>query len=220
MCNKPETVTNTMGSLGVIDSRGGIVNGKSSSPHSEKLLDPDAIEGKRKISPSIIDGPEQKKHRTEEPAVETDSSAKESEATESKETGNNLKGQGFTSYTDADVLSGRGGGTNLHPGNRHYRDLILSHRRTYDIASKSKKPGVSRKIVQMVRDRGGHFFRKEKDALYYDIGDEAAREKTSQALRHRTFEMRNKEDPRRMKDKGGRGMVSSNSRQRFVNKYS
>jgi hypothetical protein len=213
MCNKPEPVSNTMGSLG------GIVNGKSSSPHNEKLLDLDAIEGKRKISPSPIDGTEQKRHRTEEPAVETDS-ANESEAKESKETGNNPKGQGFTSYTDADVLCGRGGVTNLHPGNRYYRDLILSHRQTYDIASTPKNPGVSCKIVQMVRDRGGHFFRKEKDALYYDIGDDAAREKTNQALRHRTFEMRNKEDPRRMKDKGGRGMVSSNSRQQSVNKYS
>jgi hypothetical protein len=199
VCNKPETVSNTMGSLGGIDPRGRIVNGKSSSPHSEKLLDLDAIERKRKISPSPIDGPEQKRHRTEEPVAETDS-ANESKAKESKEIGNKPKGQGFTSYTDADVLCGRGGGTIFHPGNCYYRDLILSHRRTYDIASRPKKPGVSRKIVQMVRDRGGHFFRKEKDAFYYDIGDEAAGEKTSQALQHRTYEMSNKEDPRRMKD--------------------
>lgn len=101
---------------------------------------------------------------------------------------------GLEGFTDQDVLSGRGGGTNLHPGNRFYRDLILSHRQSYDMASKAKKPAVSRKIVQMIRDRGGRFLRKEGDGLYHDIGDEAAREKTSQALRHRTFEMRNKED--------------------------
>ena len=89
------------------------------------------------------------------------------------------------------VLSGRGGGTNLHPGNRFYRELIFTMRKEYDNASKSKKPLVSKKIVSMVRQNGGRFLSKNpKDGLYYDIGDEAAREKTSQALRHRTFEMR------------------------------
>ena len=89
------------------------------------------------------------------------------------------------------VLSGRGGGTNLHPGNRYYRDLIFTMRKDYDNASKSKKPLVSKRIVAMVRENGGRFLSKNRnDGLYYDIGDAAAREKTSQALRHRTFEMR------------------------------
>jgi hypothetical protein len=121
---------------------------------------------------------------------------------------------GSLSYADQDVLSGRGGGTNLHNGNRIYRDLILSHRETYDIASKAKKPGVSRKIVQMIRDRGGRFLRKEKDGLYYDIGDESAREKTSQALRHRTFEMRNKEVAKRKK--GGAKTQETNREVRIL----
>ena len=104
--------------------------------------------------------------------------------------------KGVSSFSDHDVLSGRGGGTNLHPGNRFYRDLILMNREKYDIASKAKKPDVARQIVQMIRQSGGRFLRKDKDGLYYDIGDEAAREKTSQALRHRTFEMRNQADAR------------------------
>ena len=145
---------------------------------------------KRKIAASAIGEPEHKRRRTV-----GDDETKPSRT-------------GIKSYSDQDVLSGRGGGTNLHPGNRHYRDLILSHRRTYDIASKSKKPNVSRKIVQMIRDSGGRFLRKEKDGLYYDIGDDSAREKTSQALRHRTFEMRNKEDPSRQKPSKDKGMRS------------
>jgi hypothetical protein len=93
--------------------------------------------------------------------------------------------------TDRDVLSGRGGGTNLHPGNRRYRDLILSHRKEYDLASKAKKPSVSRQIVHLIRQNGGRFLRKDSNVgKYYEIGDDLAREKTSQALRHRTFEMR------------------------------
>eukprot|EP00934_Nitzschia_sp_Nitz4_P006182 Nitzschia sp. Nitz4//scaffold60_size111251//44311//45485//NITZ4_004146-RA/size111251-augustus-gene-0.121-mRNA-1//-1//CDS//3329555561//6172//frame0 len=103
-------------------------------------------------------------------------------------------GNGILDCKVSDVLSGRGGGTNLHPGNRHYRALILSHRHEYDLANKTNKPQVARKIVKLVRDRGGRFLRKERDGLYYDIGDEAAREKTSQALRHRTFEMRSRGD--------------------------
>jgi hypothetical protein len=176
MCNHPPT--KAMGSLAKnADSQPTLVG-----PSSVGKEDPLELENKRSAPSSETDCPQQKKHRVEQAS--------------SKKT---PSGQGNASYDDQDVLSGRGGGTNLHPGNRHYRDLILSHRQTYDIASKSKKPNVSRNIVQVVRDRGGKFLRKEKDGLYYDIGDEAAREKTSQALRHRTFEMRNKEDSRKQK---------------------
>jgi hypothetical protein len=137
--------------------------------------------------------------------------------------------KGISTYNDKDVLSGRGGGTNLHAvsysclrclsftrgtnlvfyfhlpryqGNRFYRELILSHRTTYDEASKSKKPEMSRVIVKKVKDRGGRFLRKERDGLYYEISDNEARAKTSQALRHRTFELRNNKNPDRIKMSG------------------
>jgi hypothetical protein len=173
MCNQPQT----MGSL------------------SANAASPSQVSEKKNVSNLQVphagpDGPLRKKVCLNKEPVAVEEKTNETKVA--------WKG-GSLSYTDQDVLSGRGGGTNLHNGNRIYRDLILSHRETYDIASKAKKPGVSRKIVQMIRDRGGRFFRKEKDGLYYDIGDEASREKTSQALRHRTFEMRNKEDAKRKK---------------------
>lgn len=124
---------------------------------------------KRQKEGASSEGPRQKKLRTEE---------------------SHSSKVGTLTYSDQDVLSGRGGGTNLHVGNRIYRNLILSHRETYESVAKAKKPSISRKIVQMIRDSGGRFLRKDKDGLYYDIGDNSAREKTSQALRHRTFEMR------------------------------
>ena len=37
--------------------------------------------------------------------------------------------EGVNFFNDMDVLSGRGGGTNVHPGNRNFRDLINLHRR-------------------------------------------------------------------------------------------
>lgn len=99
--------------------------------------------------------------------------------------------EGTSTFHDADVLSGRGGGTNVHPGNRNFRDLINMHRRAYLKARKNDKPAISRAIVRSIRDATGRFLRKdEKSGLWFEIGDDAAREKTSQALRQRAPEMR------------------------------
>jgi hypothetical protein len=92
-------------------------------------------------------------------------------------------------YEEQDVLSGRGGGTNAHPGNRRFRDLIHVHRRNYLKARKNDKPAISRAIVKSLRDGGGRFLKRVKDH-WVEIGDFAAREKTSQALRQRAPEMR------------------------------
>lgn len=98
---------------------------------------------------------------------------------------------GVTTINDNDVLSGRGGGTNLHPGNRQFRDLINLYRRDYLKARKNDKPSISRSIVNAIREKNGRFLKKvEKTGLWFEIGDDAAREKTSQALRQRAPEMR------------------------------
>lgn len=98
---------------------------------------------------------------------------------------------GISDYGENDVLSGRGGGTNVHPGNRNFRDLINLHRRTYLKARKNDKPAISRAIVRSIREIKGKFLKKdEKSGLWFEIGDDAAREKTSQALRQRAPEMR------------------------------
>eukprot|EP00545_Synedropsis_sp_CCMP1620_P011627 CAMPEP_0119003516 /NCGR_PEP_ID=MMETSP1176-20130426/607_1 /TAXON_ID=265551 /ORGANISM="Synedropsis recta cf, Strain CCMP1620" /LENGTH=357 /DNA_ID=CAMNT_0006955127 /DNA_START=72 /DNA_END=1145 /DNA_ORIENTATION=+ len=99
--------------------------------------------------------------------------------------------EGMSYFNDSDVLSGRGGGTNVHPGNRHFRDLINLHRRAYLKARKNDKPAISRAIVRTIRENTGRFLKRdEKSGLWYEIGDDAAREKTSQALRQRAPEMR------------------------------
>lgn len=98
---------------------------------------------------------------------------------------------GLTSYAADDVLSGRGGGTNSHPGNRHFRQLINMHRDRYLRAKKNDKPHISRSIVHMIRSKKGRFLKKEEeDGLWYEIGDDLAREKTSQALRQKAPEHR------------------------------
>ena len=99
--------------------------------------------------------------------------------------------EGINYFNDNDVLSGRGGGTNVHPGNRNFRDLINMHRRAYLKARKNDKPAISRAIVRGIRENNGAFLKRdEKTGLWFEIGDDAAREKTSQALRQRAPEMR------------------------------
>lgn len=79
----------------------------------------------------------------------------------------------------------------MHPGNRNFRDLINLHRRSYLKARKNDKPSISRQIVRAVREANGRFLRKDDvTGLWFEIGDDAAREKTSQALRQRAPEMR------------------------------
>mmetsp|Transcript_25896 Transcript_25896/g.49086 ORF Transcript_25896/g.49086 Transcript_25896/m.49086 type:complete len:723 (-) Transcript_25896:77-2245(-) len=90
--------------------------------------------------------------------------------------------------TDFDVLFGRGGLTNAHPGNKRFRDVIALHRPDYIRAIKMDKPAVARKIVRSIRlgTPPGRFLKKNDDGKWYDVGDRTAAEKTSQGLRERT----------------------------------
>ena len=92
-----------------------------------------------------------------------------------------------------DVLCGRGGGTNNHIGNEKFRDLVNQKKRDYLNSSKREKPLVSKSIVDEIRNMSppGRFLQKnEATNLWFDIGDQKAREKTSQALREGAPEIR------------------------------
>ena len=98
---------------------------------------------------------------------------------------------GKSTYRESNVLRGRGGGTNVHPGNRTFRELIDLHRRPYLTARKNNKPEILRSIVRTICEANGKFLRKdEKSGLWFEIGDDVAREKTSQVLRQRAPKMR------------------------------
>jgi len=110
--------------------------------------------------------------------------------------------EGITSFSEHDVLSGRGGATNVHSGNRYFRSLVNAHRDKYLRSKKNDKPSISRSIVNMVRRKNGRFLKKDdKSGLWFEIGDDLAREKTSQALRQRAPDFRRQmleEDQNRM----------------------
>lgn len=92
--------------------------------------------------------------------------------------------------TANDILFGRGGLTNHHPGNKKYRQIIAAHKRDYIQAAKIIKPRVARRIVHTLRKTvGARFLKKNpEDNLWRDVGDKAASEKTSQALREKSPE--------------------------------
>ena len=91
-----------------------------------------------------------------------------------------------------DVLCGRGGNINTHPGNESFRQLIELHRRSYLTARfKKDKRLITDTIVQKISSRGGKFLSRDtKSGLWYQVPDEKARDKTSQALRENAPKLR------------------------------
>jgi hypothetical protein len=85
-----------------------------------------------------------------------------------------------------DVLCGRGGGTNSHIGNTQWRALVQDNKKMYLTLPKKQKMLLSQSIVMSIRSQNppGRFLIKDaKTDLWYDVGDQRATEKTSQALR-------------------------------------
>ena len=85
-----------------------------------------------------------------------------------------------------DVLCGRGGATNNHIGNSHWRQLVQANKELYLKLPKRQKQLLSKSIVHAVRSQNppGRFLQKHPQTdLWYDVGDNRALEKTSQALR-------------------------------------
>jgi hypothetical protein len=86
-------------------------------------------------------------------------------------------------YCDA-LFDCSGGATNSHSGNRAFRALVKDHQKRYLQAKKRDKPSVASIVVDLIRSKGGRFLDKYKHTsqqghvLYFDIGDDRAREKT------------------------------------------
>jgi hypothetical protein len=80
-----------------------------------------------------------------------------------------------------DILCGRGGSSNRHLGNIHFRELVAANKQMYVGLTKKQKMQVARKIVDAIQKTGGRFLAKVLDtSLFYDIGLPRSLEKTSQ----------------------------------------
>lgn len=85
---------------------------------------------------------------------------------------------------DNDVLCGRGGFTNNHPGNVRFREKALEFRPWYERSSKEEKQGIADLLVESITSQGYRFLGKGKDGLWHEMVHGAHR-KASQALRER-----------------------------------
>jgi len=98
-----------------------------------------------------------------------------------------------------DVLSGRGGGINSHPGNKAYREWVRLRKEDYNLAvNKKEKTDVAMQVVRMVRQQNppGRFLQKDPTAVrcgghwWIEIDDSKALAKTTQALREGASKIR------------------------------
>lgn len=113
---------------------------------------------------------------------------------------------------DNDVLYGRGGGTNHHPGNKRYRKMVEDRKLDYVNSKRLDKPLVALEIIREWRaqEPPGRFLKiDEKTGLWLDVGDKKAREKTSQALREKAPQIRQQQEEQNM---GGRGTTRKTTR--------
>lgn len=90
--------------------------------------------------------------------------------------------------TDFDVVCGRGGQVNNHPGNKRFRKFIAENKMKYLQASKHEKPALADEILQLVKP--GRFLVKMEGSYYVECNDARAREKASQSLREGAAQLR------------------------------
>lgn len=90
----------------------------------------------------------------------------------------------YVEPTENDVLLGRGGRSNHHPGNKRYREEVKNLRSWYVSIGENKdeKTALSQCLVDFVHNYQGRFLEKDKSG-WYEVPNIVARRKASQALR-------------------------------------
>mmetsp|Transcript_45186 Transcript_45186/g.96139 ORF Transcript_45186/g.96139 Transcript_45186/m.96139 type:complete len:357 (+) Transcript_45186:194-1264(+) len=91
----------------------------------------------------------------------------------------------FEGVAPNDVICGRGGKANTHPGNISFREEAKKLRSWYESSSKSEKFTISSFLVDVVRERGGRFLKRDPDRMggWLEADRVEVRKKASQALR-------------------------------------
>lgn len=85
--------------------------------------------------------------------------------------------------TDKDVLMGRGGRTNNHPGNKEYLKAKDAMQERYMAATKQGKTPISQELVDKVHGWGGRFLQLVGKNTWHEVDAVTARKKCSQTLR-------------------------------------
>lgn len=86
--------------------------------------------------------------------------------------------------SDNDVLFGRGGRINEHPGNKKFRAIVNTYKNHYNNQrSKREKRKIINEVIDRIKSMGGNFLEKGPSGNYIEQKREKAFKKTSQALR-------------------------------------
>ena len=87
-------------------------------------------------------------------------------------------------YKDADILCGRGGRTNHHPGNQVYLKLVEENKPTYRGTDGAGKRKVVLGMLETIREQGGRFLELDRETgRWYIVHEKTAYNKCGQALR-------------------------------------
>ena len=96
-----------------------------------------------------------------------------------------------------DILLGRGGKNNKHPGNEQLREMARKKVTKYCTSTKKEKSSIKIELARRVQEMKppGRFLRKDKEkGEWVEVNDVTAFEKTSQALRDAVLEQMKKSD--------------------------
>jgi hypothetical protein len=97
---------------------------------------------------------------------------------------NNCSSVTIVEPSDSDILCGRGGNINIHPGNIYFRKLVDSRKPAYVTARfKREKRTIAESILNDIKKKNGRFLTKNEAGEWLIFPDHKARDKTSQALR-------------------------------------
>ena len=87
-------------------------------------------------------------------------------------------------YKEADILCGRGGRTNHHPGNQVYLKLVEENKPTYRGTDGAGKRKVVLGMLETIREQGGRFLELDRETgRWYIVHEKTAYNKCGQALR-------------------------------------
>ena len=93
--------------------------------------------------------------------------------------------------TEDDILFGRGGDINIHPGNVRFRAKALELRSWYEACeSKEEKYKISELLVDCMKAENRRFLKKGPDGSWYEVVGNGMRNKASQTLASQTLRER------------------------------
>jgi hypothetical protein len=119
----------------------------------------------------------------------TDSNAlpKKTSPIKSKKVGKS-SGTSSSALGDLDIVVGRGAPTNYHIGNEAFRQLVSEFQTAYFCAKRSDKPLIAMQVLDVLKERGSRFVRRQKcgggrNAVWQQVNQKLAYEKVCAALR-------------------------------------